>query len=238
MDLLRYPQALLEGRDQFGLFDDFLWFVTAHLWTSTLTDSGTASVGDARKGILALVPSDGTVADNDEAYIESTPECFLLVAEKPFFCEALVQYTEANTDDANVMFGLMDAIGANTLVDNGAGMKTSFSGACIYKVDGSNAWKCITSNGSSQTITTSTKTAGGSSYQRLRIEGREVDGSNFEVTFFCDDQPLLDSTYRRPIKHNVAISSATEMHVGAGVKNGDTNLETLNIDYIAAYQLR
>lgn len=237
MKLNRFPQSLAE-RGQISLFDDFTWFVTAHNWTSVLTDSGTASVGDAKGGILALVASDGTVADNDEAYIKTTAEIFKLAVGKPLYAEARIQFTEANTDDANVFFGFADNIAADTLVNNGAGLKTSFSGACIYKVDGSNVWKCVSSNSTSQTISTSNTTAGGSSYQTLRIEIRDVDGTSCEVTYFCDDQPLLDSTSRRPIKHTVAITSATEMQVGAGVKNGDTNLETLNIDYIAAYQAR
>ena len=238
MNLLRHPDTLSWIPTQNVIADDFHWFVTAHLWTSVLTDSGTATVGDAVNGILALACSDGTVGDNDEAYVKSTAELFKFAAGKTLYGECKLQFTEANTDDANVFFGFADAIGANTLVDNGAGMKTSFSGAAIYKVDGGTVWKCITSNSTSQTVSTSLTTAGGSSYQRLRIEARDVDGVNMEVTFFVDDKPLLDATSRKPIKHNVALASATEMQVGAGAKNGDTNLETLNIDYIVAMQLR
>lgn len=235
---MRFPTALLE-KDQLQVWDDFHWYVTAHGFTTVATDSGTVSVGDAANGILALVPSDGTVTNNDEAYVKSTAEVFKFATGRAMGCEALVQFTEGNTDDVNVFFGFADAIAANTLVDDGAGMKASFSGACIYKVDGGTVWKCVTSNGTTQTVSTSTKTAGGSAYQRLRIECREVDGTNMEVTFFVDDQPLLDSQFRRPIKHNVAIASATEMQVGAGIKNGaDTTAEQLNIDYIGAWQLR
>jgi hypothetical protein len=235
--LLVSPRALVE-RDQVSFFDDFTWYVTAHNFTTVATDSGTVSVGDAANGIVALVASDGTVADNDESYIKSTNELFKFAAGRVIFGEAKIQFTEANTDDANVFFGFADAIGANTLVDDGAGMKTSFSGAAIYKVDGGTVWKCVSSNGSSQTITTSTATAGGASYQTLSIEMADVDGTSMEVTFFVDGRPLLDSTYRKPIKHTVAITSGTEMQVGAGVKNGFTNLETLNVDYIFAAQSR
>ena len=38
------PADLENADHSFGLYDDFSWFVTAHNWTSTLTDSGTASV--------------------------------------------------------------------------------------------------------------------------------------------------------------------------------------------------
>ena len=193
MKLNVFPQALAES-GQFGFFEDFLWYTTAHLFTTVASDSGTVAVGDAKGGVVVVTPSDGTVGDNDESYLKSTAELFKFVAGQAIYGEALIQFSEANTDDANVFFGFADNIIADALVNNGGGMKTSFSGACIYKVDGSTVWKCVTSNGSSQTISTSLTTAGGSSYQKLRIEGRDVDGSNFEVTFFVDDQPLLDST--------------------------------------------
>lgn len=235
MQSLRMPAWLSEKR-QFQMADDFTWYVTAHNWTTVATDSGTITVGDAQGGIVALAPSDGTVANNDETYIKSTAEAFKIVSGCEIYGEARLQFTEGNTDDANIFFGFADAIGANTLVDDGAGLKTSFSGAAIYKVDGGTVWKCVSSVSTAQTISTSTTTAGGSSYQKLRIEIRDVDGTNAEVTFFCDDLPLRDSN-NKAIKHLFAWSGATEMQVGAGIKNGaDTTVELLNIDYIFAAQ--
>src|SRR3954462_13666997 len=118
--LLTLPDAL-ENRREFGFFDDFEWYLSPHRWTSVLTDSGTASVGDAAGGILALVASDGTVADNDEAYARTTNELFKFANNKPLLFEARLQFPEANTDDANVLVGLIDAAAANTIVDDGAG---------------------------------------------------------------------------------------------------------------------
>jgi hypothetical protein len=238
--LVNLPDAF-EKRRSVSLFDDFLWFVTAHQWTSVLTDSGTASVGDAKNGVLALVASDGTVADNDEAYVKSTQEVFLIAADKPILAEARVQFSEANTDDANVFFGIMDAIGANTLVDDGGGLKASFSGAAIYKVDGGTVWKCVSSLAGVQTVSTSTKAAGGTAYQTLRIEISPVSSTVAEVTFWVDGLPLYDAAIlgrQVQIKHLVTYTGATEMTVGAGVKNGGANLETLNVDYIGAFQVR
>ena len=225
---------------QFGFFDDFEWMITAHRWTSVLTDSGTATIGDAAGGILALVASDGTVADNDEAYIRSASEIFLFAAAKPMFCEARLQYTEANTDDANVIFGFASAVAANHLQDNGAGPLASYSGAVFFKVDGGTNWNVEKSIAGTQTtaeltaansLTKSAQTAGGASYQTLRIEAEPHGGGTMDVSFFIDGvlvYKMKDTTY----------ASATEMHVFAGVKNGDTNLETLNVDYIEAWQLR
>lgn len=225
---------------QLYFFDDFEWMVTAHRWTSVLTDSGTATVGDAANGILALVPSDGTVADNDEAYLRTTAELFLFAANKPIFAEARLQFTEANTDDANVMFGFASATAANHLQDNGAGPLASYSGAVFFKVDGGTNWNVEKSIGATQVTAELTATnsltkaaiaAGGASYQTLRIEVEPHGGGSMDVTFFVDGvcvYKIKDTTY----------ASATEMHLMAGVKNGDTNLETLNIDYIEYGLLR
>lgn len=237
-NLVRKEMDLIE-KDTFGLFHDFRYFTSSEEFTSVISDSGSATVSDGGiGGILVLSPSDGTVADNDETYVRSTTEYFKFANDKPLMGECRLQFAEAATNAANVFFGFADAISANTLVDNGGGLKTSFSGACIYKVDGATTWRCVSSNGSTQTISTSSVTAGGSAYQTLRVEVHEDTSTACIVRFFVNGNPLVDSTSGREIVHRVLYASATDMHVGAGVKNGSTTMETLNIDYIAAYQLR
>ena len=236
VNLLEMPDKLLKRRTH-SIFDDFYHYVTGDDFTTVASDSGTVADSDAVGGVLVVTPSDGSVGDNDESYVKTTQEVFLIAANKPLVAEARLKFTEANTDDANVFFGVKDAIAADTLLDNGGGMATSFSGACIYKVDGGTVWKCISSKSTTQTISTSTTTAGGA-YQTLRVEITPVSSTLAEVTFWVDGVQLIDSTSLKPIKHTMTYTSATEMNLGAGVKNGDTNLETLYIDYIAAAQLR
>jgi len=238
MNLGRFPTALLE-RSQVTIFDDFTWYVTAHGWATVASDSGTVSAGDAANGILAIVPSDGTVADNDESYVKYANEVFKVAAGRTIYAEALVQFTEANTNTANVAFGLQNAVGANSIVDDGAGLKVSGDTFAIYKVDGSTVWKCVSCVNGNSTVSTSLTTAGGTAYQRLSIEIRSVDATSIEITFFVDQLPLLDSLTHRPIKHTALIASATEMQLFAGQKNGAiTAVETLYVDYIAAFQTR
>ena len=236
--LLQMPTWLaLKG--QVDIFDDFNWFVTAHNWTSVLTDSGTATVGDAANGVLALACSDGTVADNDEAYVKTTAECLLFANNRVIVYEARIQFTEANTDDANVAVGLSNAVAADTIVDNGAGLKTTGDMLCIFKVDGGTVWKTMYSKGSTQVISTTTSTAGGSAYQTLRIEWRATSSTASEAHFFLDGVELMDSTTLKPIVYRFDYSSSpTEMNAFAGVKNGAGNMETLNIDYIGVSQRR
>ena len=232
---------LLAQRNQFTIADEFLRDVDSADWVTTLTDSGTASVGDAVGGVIALVPSDGTVADNDEAYIESANEVFKFAGDKPLLFEARVQFTEANVDDANVLVGLLDAVGANSLQDNGGGPPASYSGAVFVKVDGGTVWQVETSNAGTQTTTellsTNTNnlakrnvTAGGSSYQVLRIEYMPYSSTNAYVSFFVDGVLVA--------QHDYIFTSATEMQIGIGVKNGGANNETLNVDYVVCTQER
>jgi len=65
---LLLPDSAQKYTRTFGFVEHFDGLNSAR-WTSTLTDSGTAAVGDEVGGVVTLSPSDGTVADNDEAYI-------------------------------------------------------------------------------------------------------------------------------------------------------------------------
>lgn len=233
----RMPMALAE-RDQVSIFDDFIWYITAHNWVTTVTDSGTVAHGDAANGVITLTPSDGTVANNDEAYIESATECFKVATDRVIYGECYLKFTEGNTDDVNVGFFFQNAIGADSILDDGAGLKVSGDTFGIYKVDGGTVWKCVSCVNGTSTVTTTNASSTSSSYQRLAIEIRAVTSTTVEVTFFLNGSPLMDSNGKK-FTHTALIASATEMQVGAGIKNGaDTTSEALLIDYIAAYQTR
>lgn len=236
-NIARAPQLMLRP-DCYFIEDDFWADQSDTFWIDTVTDAGTVTVGDAVKGIMALVASDGTVADNDEAYVGCANEVFKVAASKPLYGCGLIQFTEANTDDANVFFGFASALSAaNFLVDNGGGMRTTGDVIGVYKIDGGTKWIAITQINGVATTTTSTTTAGGTSYQKVEVEVVDHDGTYFSATFKVDNAYLTD-TNGYVIRHLVAYASATEMVVGAGVKNGGANLETLNVDYIGAVQVR
>lgn len=236
-NLGRFTRPLLD-LDTYYWFDDGIMDQTDALGIDTITDSGTVAMGDTRKGIIVLTPSDGSVADNDEAYYASPNEVFLCAANKPIYGCCYLQFSEANTDDANVAFGFQNAVGANSIVDDGAGVKVSGSTLAIYKVDGGTVWKCASSCNGTSTVSTSTTTAGGTAYQKLEIFCDDYDGTYMKVTFKVDGRYLVDSTTGAVITHTVAIASATEMQCWCGVKNGFTNLETLHVDYIYGQQQR
>ncbi len=240
--LLELPEAL-KLRRQFGIHDDFMEYTDGQLWTKVATDLGGVTLSDGAGGVVVLDASDATVADNDEIYLKSTKELFKFAASKPVRVEARLQYAEANTDDANIIFGLADAVGANTLLDNGGGPKASYSGAVIFKVDGGTVWQCESSISTTQVTTVSQHTAGGSSYHTLAIECMPITSTTIEARFFLDTAGGQNLKQMRDangalIKHTITLGTSTEMQVFVGAKNGGANEETLSVDYIAADQLR
>ena len=219
---------------------DFDHYVDADEWTVTATDSGAATVADGVNGIIALTASDGSVVDNDETYLEQKLETWLFAQNKPFYFKARVQFTEANTDDANIFVGMANAVAANLLVDDGAGPRTTGCIVGFVKVDGATVWRVYSRNSTEVNNDATLITAGGASYQDLEfeVENEGDGGTNVKITYKIDGLPVYNSTTGRPFVHRLATASATEMQVGFGVKNGGATLETLNIDRVQARKIR
>lgn len=213
---------------------DARWIITA--------DAGATQgiVAAGTNGSIFSLATDGD--DNDEAYLATKCELFKFAAAKPMFCEALVSFTEASTDDANIMFGLMDAIGADSLLDDGGGPKASYSGAVFFKVDGSTNWQVENSIAGTQkttdltaanSLTNAAVTAGGA-FQRLRIEHHPTagpSGTTADILFLVDGILVAKHT-------DQLVTSATQMSVGFGAKAGGANAETLLADYVYGVQIR
>jgi hypothetical protein len=218
--------------------DDFMEYTSGDIWTSLAADAGVTAPaeGDSEWGRVQMATG---ATDNNEVMVRSTNEVLLFQADGSFCFLSHIQYTEANTDDANVAVGLADAAGANLLSDDGGGDNINSSGVLIFKVDGETVWRCACEINGTVKETQSEQTAGGASYQELMILGKPVDGTNYEFTYFLDRLPLTDATHHKQIKHTLAYASATEMRVVAGyVKAGGANSETLNIDYCGLVKTR
>lgn len=233
-----FPAAMAE-KAQFEVWDDFGYYTDANnSWTKGGTGNTVGIVAATAGGILSIA-TDTTA--NHEAYVASTIANFQLLAGRNWFVEFFVQYTEANTNAAAVAVGL-SSVTTGILVNTTGAPNSSFTGALIYKPEGVTTWSSVVSNGSTQTITAGQQSSQptGAVYQSLRIEGRDVDGSNFEVTFFVNEVALLDNTaYHRPIKSRVAIASASAMKLLMYVKGtAGTNAETLLVDYAFGVQRR
>lgn len=237
MNVLPPISALQKDKTYFGFFEDFLWYVITHLWTSLIADTTpTMNIDAGSIGGAVLLYTDTT--DNNEVAIGTVNKPFKDLADKPLVFEALVKYSEGATNKANIAVGFCSVMTtANTLVDNGAGMVTTYDGHVIYKVDGETVWRCGSSRGTTQYSTTSSTTAGGSTAQKLRIEIQPEDATTCTVRYYVDDVQLRD-TNGTPIVHTQLLASAAAMQAGVAVKTGGSNAESVYVDYIAAYQLR
>lgn len=238
--LLNLPAGVEELNLVHGISDDFYHYVSGDDFSTVASDLGTVVDTDLAGGRVELAPSDGTVADNDETYVKGTQEVFKFAANKPLDFEASVQFTEGATDDVNIIVGLKDAVAADSLLDNGGGPSASYTGAVFFKVDGGTVWQVETSVAGTQTTTELTaansldkraKTAGGSAFQKLRIEFRPFSSTQADVIFLIDDVQVA--------KHTYTYTSATEMQICFGIKNGAaTTVELLVVDYVRCHQKR
>jgi hypothetical protein len=235
MKILSPSQASSNIRLQTELTDDFHAYTDGHIWTAVDGDSGALVALDS-DGVGGVVTLTTGATDNNEAYLYS-PELFKYLDNRPLEFEAAVQYSEANSDDANILVGLMDAPAAGSLLDDGAGPKASYSGAVFFKADGDTVWSVETSIAGTQTTTVTSSPAGTASWQRLAIRVLDISSSTAKVAFFVDGTQCRD-TSGNPIVHSVSIGSATEMAVAVGIKAGSANSESLNLDYITCLQKR
>lgn len=235
MRVLNQPNTLLHARKNVEFFDDFMWYISPHFWTSDTSDDNDVApaVGDAEHGVLTL---SATTDDNEETGIFSTNEFALFQADCTYIQEFRVQYAEAATSAMNCAFGACDAPNIDDwITDNGGAANTTGSGVMIYKLDGGTVWRANAEINGTVKDTASEITAGGSAYAILTIEGRAVDATNYEFMYFIDNGtyngPLTDATYHRPIMHTIAYASATEMNLQLYLKIGSTTTETALVDY-------
>lgn len=203
----------------------------------TITDTGTVLMGDAAGGTVVLTPSDGTVADNDEAYLATPNEVFRLASGRPLYGRARVQFSEVTSDRVNVAFGFQNAVGANSIVDNG-GLKVSGDTLAIYKQDAAGMfWHCCAYVNGTGTATKSNRPLVAGTWYDLEIFANDNGDGTFVVTYKVDGQYLRDFTTNAVIAHTVTVASSTEMQMFLGVKLGaGTNNDTLTADYWLAKQ--
>ena len=235
-------EEILFAKDTFHIFTHWHNFTTGQDgWTSLAVDAGTSvAVNDAVGGRVTLTTG---ATDNNEADVRTTTEIFLVADNTPLRFECRAQYTEANTDDANVMHGFMSALAANSLVDDGAGVRTTGNYFVFFKIDGGTTWQVRSRNGTETETNDTGITAGGANYQKFKIEiDNQGSGTSVEVKFYIDAggglgwQRCRDATTLVPITHTILVASSTEMNAGHYVKAGGANSEVLLVDYTDAAQ--
>jgi hypothetical protein len=218
--------------DVVELFDDFFFHDTTEGPFDTTADagaSGTTDVIDGAGGIMSLV-CDGD--DNDEAYLHTIVEAFKFAAAKPLFFEARVAITEGATNAAAAIIGMLDAAGADALLDTEGGPKASYSGVVFYKVAGGLTWSAEASIAGAQTpIPLAGATYASGTFYKYGILVVPTTSALANVYLFINDVlvgSLTDWTY----------TNATDMDLIVGVKSNGSAEETALVDYIHCRQAR
>ena len=229
----------LHDLDTVFVFDDFVFDQSDITAIDTITDSGTVLMGDDINGVATLTPSDGTVGDNDEVYLATPNEIFRFGTNRAIYGRWKLRYTEVTANKFNVAVGFQNAVGANSIIDDGGGLKVSGSTLGIYKIDGSDSLlRVVSSCNGTSTVTTTNKTVAAATDYVFEIECVDWDGVSMQVSFKVDGEYLKDSS-NVVIKHTVAIASSTEMQMFAGGKLGAaTNNDTVLLDYWYGAQTR
>lgn len=233
--ILRVPDVLTCAREQTTLFDHFTSYTDAGQWTKAVAGTGTVThEGDAGRSCMKLF----CTAANDAAVLPTTDEIFKFIASKAMAFETRVIFTDVNTDDGHVFFGCANAMAATTLADT-TGAITATDAIGIYKLPDTTKWAfhteintSITGMGSATTGTTSTTTAGGSSFQTLRIEVIPRSSTVFECRPYVDGVQLIDTASGKPIMHTVTLGTATDMDFGILTKSNHANDFSLYCDYL------
>ena len=191
------------------------------------SDGGTVGIIDANGGVLSIATT-GTI--EDETYIASLFQVFAFQTDKSGFFEAHIKLTEANTDDANIIIGLSDTVGANSLLDAGAGPMASYDGAVLYKVLDGTVWNFECSNAGTQDTELSV--------------GAFTDATDTTLGFrydYNDGVTCIITPYVNGVAGTAAgmlIAGLAEMNFIMGVKAGSGNAETLLVDRISYTQDR
>lgn len=228
----RFPDlAAANPATAFTFFDDFFAYddtATVGNYAVVTDVGGSETISDAAGGVLAIL-TDGD--DEDETYVSSISEMAIFVADKPIWFQARVKLAEASTDASNIIVGLSDTVGADTLLDAAGGPAASYDGAVWFKVDGGTVWQFESSNAGTQVTTASA--------------GAFVTDTWYEVGFIYDPStagttgiitPYLDGV--AGTAQNITNAGLQEMHIVLGAKAGSANAETLQVDYVKCVQIR
>ena len=227
-----YPALAIANDPTIGTeyFNDFINYITTmDGLTTNATNSGTAASLAVTAGIvgqLQIESSDGTIVAEDETYVGSTKTSWILAPTSKLWFEARVKFTEANTDDANIIVGLSSIYTANIVQDAGGGPAADYDGIVFFKVFGGTVWQGETSVATSQTTTASLATRASGTWTRV---GFKVDGTA-SAGFYIDG--VLIST------HTAYLPTAA-MGLIFGVKSGTNDKhEKLYVDWVRVGQLR
>lgn len=242
--LIQVPELAKLLHLQHGFFDDFQGFLTATStakYTVTTVTDGTVLQIDAAGGGVAIKSAAASASGNEDCYLARESESFKPAAGKPLKFGALVQATEDDVNQNNLIVGLTDGVAADLLVNDGAGPKTSGTTLAFFKVDGGLNWNVHASLSTAQTsveLTAANSLDGqahvgsGAAKQLLEIEFIPKNATQSDIVYYIDGVAVYKIT-------DWVFTSATDVQAVCGCKDGDSGDEvTINLYGWYCYQLR
>ena len=229
------------SREAYEIFDDFQHYTTADQWTEAIEGASTITLPDGRSGLRIY-----TSVDNEEAIVATTTEQFKFTANQPIYGEARILFTDSTDQESSLLWGFLDAIAADVIVDGGQTCDIPNDGAVIWKKssdggaagDGVN-WifeTCIAAGTQIQSISSAVPQS--ASYQTLKIDIVPRSATVFECRPFIDGKQLRDNTSGIQIMHLITLGTATDMDFGFDLKGGHANDAICMVDYLYASQGR
>lgn len=242
--LVILPEEAKNIKNRHGFFDDFQGFLTATStakYTVVTVTDGTVLQTDSQGGGVAIKSAAASAAGNEDCYLAREAETFKPGASTQICFGALVQATEDDTNQNNLIVGMTDAVAADLLLNDGGGPKASGTTMAFYKVDGGLNWWVHASNSTTQTkveltaVNSLNKTAmvgSGSSNQLLEIEYTPRSSTTGDILFKIDGVNVYKIA-------DWVHTSATDMQAVCGCKDGDAGDEvTINLKAWYCYQAR
>ena len=226
-----YP-TLIDTTEMFEVADDFIKLDTATGASVDDAGTGTNTLNDAVGGEMSVVTAG---ADNDYHFL-TTKKAFKLVNHKPLNLIARFSLTEANTSAANFVIGVSSDVTATLLGADGAGPSASYSGALIFKVDGTMTIQFETSIATAQTTNAALATFTSGVVYQVGFVVDTGDGTTALVTPWVYNETTGVRTVGTA--HKLTLTSQAAAALVFGVKAGSSSAETLKIDYIRCCQKR
>ncbi len=228
-----YP-ATINPLEMYEVADDFFTLDTVK-WTSV--DDGGTGTNTANAVVGGQVSIVTAASDNDYHFMkQAAAGNFKLVNHAPIWFVARVTLTEADTNKSNWFLGVSSVVDSTLLAADGAGPVTSASMAGFYKVDGDLLIKFITSNGATQTKSSTIVTLVTTQSYQLGFHWDPGDGTTSVVSAWVYDETA--KTKYTAAQQKVAVATLAGMSVIYGIKAGGSSAETLKLDYIRCCQKR
>lgn len=241
---IRLPELAQLMHLQHGFCDDFQGFLTATStakYTVVTAVDGTVTQIDAAGGGVAIKSAAASASGNEDCYLAREAETFKPAADKPLSFGALVQATEDDVNQNNLIVGLTDGVAADLLVNDGAGPKTSGTTLAFFKKDGGLNWWIHASLSTTQTSVELTAAnsldkvahvGSGSAKQLLEIDFIPKNSTQADVIYKIDGVAVYKLT-------DWVFTSATDVQAVVGCKDGDASDEvTINLYGLYCYQAR